>query len=459
MVELIVLNLGKQFGILSVASFSVMVIMCLFTTFITCPLVNYLYPAKYRILATAKDDFEDTGALTGPQEDDGAADAITSTGTLTRPNNHGAGDIVMKSLSSISSMQSGQSVTYSGDFIAQAQAMKLSVVVSRFEQVQPAMELLSFFLPASGLNTSTKHPEDGERSLAVQSFHLHEPRFDESDVYVAANESGRRVNCSEETLDSAAAAYSARNREGLIMSPLLPLLMFCRAIGTAPNTSRCYTLRGDAAEYPAVVRRLAQGEHNSQLVVLPWRINQSFERFFWDLRSRSHVPLAVLVQADVEPPAEAAADGTRGTISLQNARSSQAPRKSALNLDRPSMGFGAVFGSQRPSTAVASAREQFAASFSSNQNDIETADAGKRSTPQQLNVISSRNSAASVMGGRASNMSTNNNNNNNTSSKSLSASRTSQKVLAILTGSPADHTILSMVTRMLVCTHRPQCLY
>lgn len=48
LVELIVLNLGMDAGILSIKTFSVMVIMCLFTTFITSPLVDYFYPYEVR---------------------------------------------------------------------------------------------------------------------------------------------------------------------------------------------------------------------------------------------------------------------------------------------------------------------------------------------------------------------------------------------------------------------------
>jgi len=48
LVELIVLNLGLSAGILNTKTFSVMVIMCLFTTFITCPLVEIIYPPHKR---------------------------------------------------------------------------------------------------------------------------------------------------------------------------------------------------------------------------------------------------------------------------------------------------------------------------------------------------------------------------------------------------------------------------
>jgi Kef-type K+ transport system membrane component KefB len=44
LVELIVLNLGVSAGILSTRTFSVMVVMCIVTTFMTCPVVDCIYP-------------------------------------------------------------------------------------------------------------------------------------------------------------------------------------------------------------------------------------------------------------------------------------------------------------------------------------------------------------------------------------------------------------------------------
>lgn len=52
LIELIVLNLGKQSKILNTQTFSVMVIMCLFTTFLTSPLVAYIYPPHLRVRAS-----------------------------------------------------------------------------------------------------------------------------------------------------------------------------------------------------------------------------------------------------------------------------------------------------------------------------------------------------------------------------------------------------------------------
>jgi Kef-type K+ transport system membrane component KefB len=48
LVELIVLNIGLKFHVLDSRAFSILVLMCLFTTFITCPLLQCLYPLRVR---------------------------------------------------------------------------------------------------------------------------------------------------------------------------------------------------------------------------------------------------------------------------------------------------------------------------------------------------------------------------------------------------------------------------
>lgn len=48
LVELIVLNIGNEFHVLDDHTFSIMVIMCLFTTFITCPILYCIYPESKR---------------------------------------------------------------------------------------------------------------------------------------------------------------------------------------------------------------------------------------------------------------------------------------------------------------------------------------------------------------------------------------------------------------------------
>jgi Kef-type K+ transport system membrane component KefB len=56
LVELIVLNIGLREGVLNNRIFSVMVIMCLLTTFMTCPLILWIYPSSVRVNYIAHTD-------------------------------------------------------------------------------------------------------------------------------------------------------------------------------------------------------------------------------------------------------------------------------------------------------------------------------------------------------------------------------------------------------------------
>jgi len=49
LVELVILNIGLDLGILSQALFSIMVLMALVTTFMTSPLLSWIYPARHQL--------------------------------------------------------------------------------------------------------------------------------------------------------------------------------------------------------------------------------------------------------------------------------------------------------------------------------------------------------------------------------------------------------------------------
>lgn len=68
--ELIVLDIGLQAGILGVRSFSVMVIMCIFTTVLACPLVHCIYPPSVRTYIETKRSTEGTGGIVAGGETD-----------------------------------------------------------------------------------------------------------------------------------------------------------------------------------------------------------------------------------------------------------------------------------------------------------------------------------------------------------------------------------------------------
>src|SRR5260370_40449265 len=62
LMELIVLNIGLDLGVISPTLFTMMVIMALVTTFMTTPLLEVVYPAS----ELAKDDVDGAGAIVAP---------------------------------------------------------------------------------------------------------------------------------------------------------------------------------------------------------------------------------------------------------------------------------------------------------------------------------------------------------------------------------------------------------
>jgi Kef-type K+ transport system membrane component KefB len=58
LMELVILNIGLDLGIISPAVFSMMVIMALVTTFMTTPLLAWIYPRRLILAATEPQAFE-----------------------------------------------------------------------------------------------------------------------------------------------------------------------------------------------------------------------------------------------------------------------------------------------------------------------------------------------------------------------------------------------------------------
>jgi Kef-type K+ transport system membrane component KefB len=80
LVELIVLNIGLQAGILDTRSFSMFVVMALVSTFITTPLTQLIYPARFRLA-------EKDGSVHGHEGDD-CEEEKSGDGALSRASRH-----------------------------------------------------------------------------------------------------------------------------------------------------------------------------------------------------------------------------------------------------------------------------------------------------------------------------------------------------------------------------------
>jgi Kef-type K+ transport system membrane component KefB len=177
LVELIVLNLGIASGVLNQRVFTVMVIMCIFTTFLTCPVVYYIFPPHLRILEETKknDDLEPL-----PQEEH----------ELPEPPPVGAED--------------GSQVLRRFD------SMALCVVVDKLEQLPALMQVL---LPLA--------PSTDTQRLRVLAVRLLEPTYSDRDKFLYATEHGRLTSVESEA--------TVVTRDDTSPRPeLLSLSLFCR---------------------------------------------------------------------------------------------------------------------------------------------------------------------------------------------------------------------------------------
>jgi Kef-type K+ transport system membrane component KefB len=205
LVELIVLNLGMQAGVLSIRTFSVMVIMCLFTTFITGPMVEWIYPPHIRGLETGHLHEETIGLVSKTKDHDiesGGATPLIEEATM---------DVMAKEV-------------------------RLTVLVDRIEHLQGMMEVVSCFIP------STR-----DSSLRVVAIKAHEPSLTDKDEFIGLNNEGRLIHVQSESTSYHAnyARFVSASMGGKIEpQELLPLSMFLKAVGSEVEA---YRMRGDPA--------------------------------------------------------------------------------------------------------------------------------------------------------------------------------------------------------------------
>eukprot|EP01034_Spumella_vulgaris_P021266 gene21266-27289_t len=232
LVELIVLNLGLSSGILNGRTFTVMVLMALFTTFMTCPLIDLIYPAKYRTR-----NVDETPHVKGD---------ATNYDSITR------GDETA-------------SINMNFDTSCVSKDTRLGLIVDKVEYMQALIKVLACFLPF-----------DVNSGLAVTVMHFIEPTNTKQDEFLALNEEGRLIRVDEETTDMVQALHDAHD-PALKKPELLPVSMFCTAMDTQVKAFR---IQGDPDEFPIEMRALAK--HNEcSLVLMPWRDSVYLQKLFW----------------------------------------------------------------------------------------------------------------------------------------------------------------------------------
>ena len=244
LVELIVLNLGLTSGVMNEKVFTVMVLMAIFTTFTTVPVVNYIYPPHLRV----------------PEEAARKFSTVEAAEQLESPVRY------------VPSPEEALS-------LKRYEKLTLSLLVDKIEQLPGLMSLLFILAPTS---------EDSR--LDVCAIRMVEPSFDDKDRFLQATDNGRVIEVEQEPTSMVS------EEPGQPKPELISLSLFCRAIGASIDVKR---LLGDTNEFPAEVQRLSE-EHSSDLVFLPWRGGQYNEMICWSCLFRLRIPLVLVLEPDLD---------------------------------------------------------------------------------------------------------------------------------------------------------------
>jgi Kef-type K+ transport system membrane component KefB len=253
LVELIVLNVGLSSNILNTRTFSVMVIMCLFTTFLTNPLVSLIYPENQRKTMNA----EGSNKLYEGGGGEDQMELVARANASRRPTKIDPTTIISH----------------------------LGLIIESLPTMQPVITLLSYFIPN----------EYGEE-LTVTAMHFIEPTKTTRDEFLGLNQEGRLIRVDEETTDFKT-AYAIMEDPAAKKPELLPVTGFCKGLQIPVNAFR---IEGDPIEYPMELRTIAASNECSLLVV-PFRMNSSFaQNFFWVSLHTTPAPICLLFQ--LTPP-------------------------------------------------------------------------------------------------------------------------------------------------------------
>lgn len=251
LIELIVLNLGVSSGILSTKTFSVMVLMCLFTTFLTCPVVETIYPKRMRVRISDEND------------EKGAANALISRDDEAVLPGSFAIAVNPSSCVTLDRLQG---------------ALHLCVVVDELERLQELMNVVTCFAPQAKT-----------ASMSLLALKFIEPTNTQADQFIGFEDNGRviRIDPEPTVLD-----HASLNTPGTIKPQLLPLSMLCRTIG---STVSAYQVVGNPDEFPLELRSMSDSA-NSDFVLLPWRKNSVyFQSLFWGTLRTTQIPVMLFV--------------------------------------------------------------------------------------------------------------------------------------------------------------------
>ena len=234
LVELIVLNLGLEYHILSPRTFAVMVIMALFTTWLTCPIVAFIYPPHLRV----------------------SVDAI-----LTENKNEEATE---------ASVIAVPSVSFSNETFKE---LRLGVTIGELSEMLPLMNVLSVLTHRSVLTT--------DKLTAIRVL---APTNSDRDRFLGPS---RQLILED---DVAATSLGTKRGNDTADGTILPLTMFCSCNGIS---FRALRLRGDPSEFPLELRSITEVD-GCNFMLVPWDGTEFSQRIVWGCVRLIGAPVGVI---------------------------------------------------------------------------------------------------------------------------------------------------------------------
>ena len=247
LVELIVLNLGLSHKILNVKVFTCMVIMALFTTFLTSPIVNFIYPKGFR-----SDERE--------RAKDGEYNAV--------------------------------SASDKGDADYQLFA-RICLLVEKLEGLTNVLQICNLFAA-----------EPTVTSVSITALELVLPTYTINDPVLATNEEGDvlQIESEADILDNMNRTQTQRRKTSIIKPQ--PYFEY-QSIAQYASVSGCEKfnyarLSGNPLEFASAIKKYSvSGTCN--MTLMQWRSildndeRETFERLVWNVCAKATTPIVLTV--------------------------------------------------------------------------------------------------------------------------------------------------------------------
>jgi Kef-type K+ transport system membrane component KefB len=241
LVEIIVLNLGRSFEILNEKVFAVMIIMCLVTTFLTCPLIELIFPLHIR----------------GQFLTDERTETVTVVKCAANPE-EGSEDVNLEFRQ-----------IFNGDY----DVSNVLVVVDKLTHIEMTLSIVHLF---------GNPQKDNKLNVTVTQFV--EPSCTTKDPFIGYDSKGRLLFTRME-----ATTFLPVSSE---ISPLMPVTIVSRTIGA--EKVNAFKVSGDPNEFYSILKEHAE-LYMSNIVIIPWRKSEYFDKLFWKTQQETVLPLALLV--------------------------------------------------------------------------------------------------------------------------------------------------------------------